>query len=38
MKLQPDFRASHAQKAFPMRSKEGRDRITAALIEAGLPD
>jgi TolB-like protein/class 3 adenylate cyclase/Tfp pilus assembly protein PilF len=38
LQVQPDFRASHSQKAFPMRSKEGRDRITAALIEAGLPD
>ena len=38
LKLQPDFRASHAQEAFPMRSQEARDRITAALQDAGLPD
>ena len=38
LKLQPDFRASHAQKAFPVRSQEIQDRIAAALREAGLPD
>jgi len=38
LKLQPDFRASHAQKAFPIRSQETQDRIAAALREAGLPD
>jgi TolB-like protein/class 3 adenylate cyclase/tetratricopeptide (TPR) repeat protein len=38
LQVQPDFRASHSQKAFPMRSEKGRDRITAALIEAGLPE
>jgi TolB-like protein/tetratricopeptide (TPR) repeat protein len=38
LQVQPDFRASHSQKAFPMRSEKGRDRITAALIDAGLPD
>jgi adenylate cyclase len=38
LKLQPDFRASHAQEAFPMRSQEVRDRITAALQDAGVPD
>jgi TolB-like protein/class 3 adenylate cyclase len=38
LKLQPDFRASHAQEAFPVRSQEVKDRITAALKEAGLPD
>jgi TolB-like protein/class 3 adenylate cyclase/Tfp pilus assembly protein PilF len=38
LKLHPDFRASHAQKAFPMRSQEAKDRITAALRDAGLPD
>jgi TolB-like protein/class 3 adenylate cyclase len=37
LKSHPDFRASHAQKAFPMRSQEAKDRITAALQEAGLP-
>ena len=38
MKLQPDFRASHAQEAFPIRSAAGRDRMASALREAGLPD
>jgi TolB-like protein/class 3 adenylate cyclase/tetratricopeptide (TPR) repeat protein len=38
LKLQPDFRASHAQKAFPIRSQGTQDRIAAALREAGLPD
>jgi TolB-like protein/class 3 adenylate cyclase/tetratricopeptide (TPR) repeat protein len=38
LKFQPDFRASHAQKAFPIRSQETQDRIAAALREAGLPD
>jgi TolB-like protein/class 3 adenylate cyclase len=38
LKLHPDFRASHAQKAFPMRSQEAKDRITDALKAAGLPD
>jgi hypothetical protein len=37
LKSQPDFRAIHAQEAFPTRSSEMRDRITAALREAGLP-
>ena len=37
MKLQPDFRASHVQEAFPIRSSEERDRIASALREAGLP-
>ena len=36
--LHPDFRASHAQKVFPFRSREMRDRLTAALRDAGLPD
>jgi TolB-like protein/class 3 adenylate cyclase len=36
--MHPDFRASHAQEAFPMRSQRARDQITAALKEAGLPD
>jgi hypothetical protein len=31
LKLQPDFRASYAQKAFPIRSPEERERITSAL-------
>jgi adenylate cyclase len=38
LQLHPDFRASHAQKAFPMRSQEAKDRITAALKDAGLPE
>jgi adenylate cyclase len=38
LKLQPDFRASHAQDAFPVRSSDVRDRIASALREAGLPD
>jgi TolB-like protein/class 3 adenylate cyclase/Tfp pilus assembly protein PilF len=36
-RLQPDFRASHAQEAFPMRLPEVQDRIKAALQEAGVP-
>jgi TolB-like protein/class 3 adenylate cyclase/Tfp pilus assembly protein PilF len=38
LKLQPDFRASHVQEAFPVRSPDERDRLTSALREAGLPD
>jgi TolB-like protein/class 3 adenylate cyclase len=38
LKLQPDFRASHVQEAFPVRSPDERDRMTSALREAGLPD
>jgi adenylate cyclase len=38
VKSHPDFRASHAQQAFPMRSQEAKDRITAALKDAGVPD
>jgi hypothetical protein len=38
LKVQPEFRASHAQKSLPVRSQERRDRIIAALKEAGLPD
>jgi TolB-like protein/class 3 adenylate cyclase/Tfp pilus assembly protein PilF len=37
LNLHPDFRASHAQKVFPLRSREMRDRITVALRGAGLP-
>jgi adenylate cyclase len=29
LKLQPDFRASHAQEAFPIRLSDVRDQITA---------
>jgi adenylate cyclase len=38
LKLQPGFRASHVQEAFPVRSQDERDRMTSALREAGLPD
>jgi TolB-like protein/class 3 adenylate cyclase len=38
LKLQPDFRASYAQEAFPARSPEERDRIISTLRDAGLPD
>jgi TolB-like protein/class 3 adenylate cyclase/tetratricopeptide (TPR) repeat protein len=38
LKLQPDFLTSHAQKAFPVRSQETKDRMAAALREAGLPE
>ena len=38
LNLHPDFRASHAQKVFPFRSREMRDRLTTALRDAGLPD
>ena len=38
LKLQPDFRTSHVQEAFPVRSADERDRIAAALREAGLPE
>jgi len=34
---QPDFRATHAEQAFPTRSSELRNQIIAALREAGLP-
>jgi TolB-like protein/class 3 adenylate cyclase/Tfp pilus assembly protein PilF len=35
---QPDFRASFAQSAFPIRSADQRQRLTASLREAGLPE
>jgi hypothetical protein len=38
LKLQPDFRASFSQEAFPVRFPDIRDRMTAALIDAGLPE
>ena len=38
LKLHPDFRASHVQEAFPVRSADERNRIESALREAGLPD
>jgi TolB-like protein/class 3 adenylate cyclase/Tfp pilus assembly protein PilF len=37
LRIQPDFSALHAQEAFPVRSSDTRDRIIAALREAGLP-
>jgi len=37
LRLQPDVRASHAEEAFPTRSSELRNRMIAALQEAGLP-
>jgi TolB-like protein/class 3 adenylate cyclase/Tfp pilus assembly protein PilF len=37
LKRQPGFRASHASEAFPIRSVAERDRLAAALREAGLP-
>ncbi len=38
LKRQPGFRVLHAQEAFPVRSAAERDRIAAALRQAGLPD
>jgi TolB-like protein/class 3 adenylate cyclase/Tfp pilus assembly protein PilF len=38
LKLRPDFRVSHVQEAFPIRSPEKRERIAAFLLEAGLPE
>jgi TolB-like protein/class 3 adenylate cyclase len=38
LKLQPDFRASHARDAFPIRFPDERERIVSALREAGLPE
>ena len=38
LKLHPGFRASHANKAFPVRLSDLRNQITAAFREAGLPD
>ena len=34
---EPHFRAANVQEAFPIRSSEVRDRISAALREAGIP-
>ena len=34
---QPDFRASHAEEAFPTRSLGLRNQMIAALRKAGLP-
>jgi hypothetical protein len=38
LKLQPNFRASHAREVFPARLPEESHRITTALRDAGLPD
>jgi TolB-like protein/class 3 adenylate cyclase len=37
LRSQPDFRATHAEEAFPTRSPDMRNQIIAALREAGLP-
>ena len=36
--LYPTFRASHSEHAFPVRLSEVRNRMIAALCEAGLPE
>ena len=38
LKLRPDFRVSHVKDAFPIRSLDERERISAALRDAGIPD
>jgi hypothetical protein len=38
LKINPDFCAALAREAFPVRVPEARERIVAALREAGLPD
>ncbi|WP_426530452.1 adenylate/guanylate cyclase domain-containing protein [Bradyrhizobium sp. McL0615] len=38
LKFQPGFRASHAHYMFPIKSVEIRDRIQAALRDAGIPE
>jgi adenylate cyclase len=38
LQLQPHFRASHSIQAFPVRTPEIRDKILAALMEAGVPE
>jgi adenylate cyclase len=38
LKLRPGFRTSHVREAFPLRDLAGREQITAALRDAGLPD
>jgi adenylate cyclase len=38
LNFQPGFRASHAHYLFPCRSFDVRDRIQAALRDAGIPD
>jgi tetratricopeptide (TPR) repeat protein len=37
LRSQPDFRAAHADEAFPTRSSDIRNQMIAALREAGLP-
>jgi TolB-like protein len=37
LRSQPDFRVTHAEEAFPIRSSELRNRMIAAFREAGLP-
>jgi adenylate cyclase len=38
LKLQPDYHASRGRQAVPFRSAEVRERIVAALRDAGLPE
>ena len=38
LKLQPDFRSSYVDEAFPIRASVERERIASALREAGLPE
>ena len=38
LQFQPSFRASHAHYLFPIRSLDIRDRIQAALRDAGIPE
>jgi TolB-like protein len=38
LRINPDFRVGLAREAFPVRSPEERERIVAALRDAGLPD
>ncbi|HEY1637351.1 MAG TPA: hypothetical protein VGF62_02415, partial [Rhizomicrobium sp.] len=38
LRFNPNFRSAHAREAFPVRLPEERERIVAALREAGLPD
>jgi adenylate cyclase len=38
LRFNPNFRSAHAREAFPVRLPQERERIVAALREAGLPD
>jgi adenylate cyclase len=38
LKLRPGFRTSHVEEAFPVRDAAGREKMTAVLRDAGLPD